>query len=616
MKKALSIVLSLVMILSTLTALPFAANADDDLRIQISEITATSNIADVAVYGKPITAPGFTVTTGKPAYFNTTMAAWQKKDGAKWVRVETGAFSEGIYRYIVQIRVDASHTYEGANGTTHRLANVVNVTIDGTPWTDTGGNTDISLAGSGTDYTFLPVTGPEINIEKVVVPFSFTGSYTIEKSYVNNAITPVSVAGGAVGGEEPYTFSKVSGPEWLTVSPDGTISGTPTAAGANSALVVKATDSLGAEGTINVTVSNTVPDPALREKITEIEATSNAGELAEFGKPITQPTFTVTKGKPVYFNYSTGHWYKKDGETWTRVDDGTFSDGVYRYAIQVRTDTSYSYDGANGTTHILADPFTVKVDDVFWKDSATGEETITGAIVGTDYSWISVTSPEIAIHNYATVTVTAPTCTEKGYTTHTCTECGDSYADTYVDALGHTEIADEAIAPTCSTAGKTAGTHCSVCGEILVAQSDVDALGHKWDEGKITKAASYTAAGVMTYTCTVCGETRTEEIAQLAKKANTMLAKGKTAKVKLKSLKKKNQTVAQKNAFTVTKAQGKVTYAKASGNKKITVDKNGKITVKKGLKKGTYKVKVKVKAAGNKEYKAAVKTVTVTIKVK
>ena len=38
-------------------------------------------------------------------------------------------------------------------------------------------------------------------------------------------------------------------------------------------------------------------------------------------------------------------------------------------------------------------------------------------------------------HTY-TETVTAPTCTEQGYTTHTC-ECGDSYVDTYIDALGH-----------------------------------------------------------------------------------------------------------------------------------------------------------------------------------
>ena len=38
-------------------------------------------------------------------------------------------------------------------------------------------------------------------------------------------------------------------------------------------------------------------------------------------------------------------------------------------------------------------------------------------------------------HEYNSV-VTEPTCTEKGYTTHTCS-CGDSYVDAYVDELGH-----------------------------------------------------------------------------------------------------------------------------------------------------------------------------------
>ena len=98
------------------------------------------------------------------------------------------------------------------------------------------------------------------------------------------------------------------------------------------------------------------------------------------------------------------------------------------------------------------------------------------------------------------------------------------------------------------------------------------------------------------------------------KKDNPLYAKGKTVKVKYS--KKKNRTVKRAKAFTVRDAQGAVTFKKAKGNKKITVAKNGKITVKKGLKKGTYKIKIKVTAAGNNEYKAATKTVTVTIKVK
>ena len=49
-------------------------------------------------------------------------------------------------------------------------------------------------------------------------------------------------------------------------------------------------------------------------------------------------------------------------------------------------------------------------------------------------------------HEYTAV-VTSPNCLEKGYTTHTC-HCGDSYIDSYVDALGHTEVVDSAVAAT------------------------------------------------------------------------------------------------------------------------------------------------------------------------
>jgi hypothetical protein len=97
-----------------------------------------------------------------------------------------------------------------------------------------------------------------------------------------------------------------------------------------------------------------------------------------------------------------------------------------------------------------------------------------------------------------------------------------------------------------------------------------------------------------------------------AKAANPMTVKAKTVKAKAK----KKTIIKKAKAFTVKKAQGKVTFKKTSGNKKITVSKAGNVTVKKGLKKGkTYKVKVKVKAAGNDNYKSAAKTVTLKVKV-
>ena len=113
-------------------------------------------------------------------------------------------------------------------------------------------------------------------------------------------------------------------------------------------------------------------------------------------------------------------------------------------------------------------------------------------------------------------------------------------------------------------------------------------------------------------------DTKAGELKYTIKKAaNTLSVKAKTYKAKYKTLKKKSISIARKKVLTVSGAKGTVTYAKTKGNKKITVaKKTGKITLKKGLKKGTYKVKIKVNASGDKYYFAKAVTKTVTIKVK
>ena len=63
-------------------------------------------------------------------------------------------------------------------------------------------------------------------------------------------------------------------------------------------------------------------------------------------------------------------------------------------------------------------------------------------------------------HSYKD-TVTAPTCTEKGYTTHTCMVCGESYSDSETAAKGHT-FAQKVVEPTCDKDGKIINA-CTVC---------------------------------------------------------------------------------------------------------------------------------------------------------
>lgn len=135
-------------------------------------------------------------------------------------------------------------------------------------------------------------------------------------------------------------------------------------------------------------------------------------------------------------------------------------------------------------------------------------------------------------------------------------------------------------------------------------------------------ASAVKAVGTYYVCATVAADARcksaTSKPAKLVivKAANTMKASGKSPKVKRSKLEKKSVTIKKASAFKITAAQGKLTFKKVKGSKKVVVAKSGKVTVKKGLKKGKYKVRVKVTAAGNGNYEKAVKTVTMTVIVR
>ena len=122
------------------------------------------------------------------------------------------------------------------------------------------------------------------------------------------------------------------------------------------------------------------------------------------------------------------------------------------------------------------------------------------------------------------------------------------------------------------------------------------------------------SAGTVTITAKNNGEKASVKITVI-KRANTLKVTAKKLTVKAKAKK----TVFKKTkAFKISGAKGKLSYKKKSGSKLVTINKKtGKITVKKGLKKGkTYTIKFNVRAAGDKTYKAKSKTVSVKIKVK
>ncbi len=135
--------------------------------------------------------------------------------------------------------------------------------------------------------------------------------------------------------------------------------------------------------------------------------------------------------------------------------------------------------------------------------------------------------PDEHVHSYREVLNPAPACTKAGIMTYICS-CGDTYTKE-VAATGHRPVTDPAVSPTETANGKTEGSHCGVCGEIIKAQQTIPATGkpeapgtstdsgtsqpHKHSyRSVVTRASTCTQKGIRTYTCG-CGHTYTEEIA-------------------------------------------------------------------------------------------------------
>lgn len=81
-------------------------------------------------------------------------------------------------------------------------------------------------------------------------------------------------------------------------------------------------------------------------------------------------------------------------------------------------------------------------------------------------------------HEFTNWTIVQPaTCTEAGVQQGTC-QCGAT--TTKEIPPSHTEVIDEAVAPSCTETGLTQGSHCSVCKAVIIEQKKVDALGHDY----------------------------------------------------------------------------------------------------------------------------------------
>lgn len=135
-------------------------------------------------------------------------------------------------------------------------------------------------------------------------------------------------------------------------------------------------------------------------------------------------------------------------------------------------------------------------------------------------------------------------------------------------------------------------------------------------KGKVTIKAAGTVKITINAKATSTYKAATAKVLtiKIAKKAPTIKTKIGTKNLSYNALKKKAQVF---TLGTSVNSKGTLTYKKLSGSSAVSVNsKTGKLTVKKGLKKGTYRVKVQIKSAAKGNYNAGSRTVTVTVRVK
>ena len=84
------------------------------------------------------------------------------------------------------------------------------------------------------------------------------------------------------------------------------------------------------------------------------------------------------------------------------------------------------------------------------------------------------TDCSLGVHDYDVITEEVY-CARSGLRISYCLECGDYLKET-LPPTGHNTVTDKAVAATLFAAGKTAGSHCSVCGKVLKAQKSTAKL--------------------------------------------------------------------------------------------------------------------------------------------
>ena len=175
--------------------------------------------------------------------------------------------------------------------------------------------------------------------------------------------------------------------------------------------------------------------------------------------------------------------------------------------VTTEKETSYITDTATGVT----DGTTTDAPSVTVTEKAIVTEPPTSAMTEAATAaatTAAVTEAPVPAHTHKFVhwvTVSEPTCTKAGMEIEVCYICEEKREKT-IPATGHTVVIDPAVEPLCKT-GKTEGSHCSVCGEILKKQEILPMHHAEINECEKSEEPTCTAKGQTGATvCSNCGK--------------------------------------------------------------------------------------------------------------